>query len=360
MDATISHLLQAARSIEEHYPACLTEAERVALTASCRDADPIPKVPNAGDVIQLDDGTRVQVMHNGVKVLAGSYYGEWSIDLIRRCRGHHEPQEEISFHEVMRHIKPNATMLEIGAYWSYYSLWFLLNAPGRRAIAIEPNPHCLEVGRRNAALNHLEIEFLQGFVGGTGPEVAPFHVGGGEILPLQRIDVSQLLAKRGVTYLDILHCDAQGCELDLLVNCAPLLQRQRIGFVVLSTHILPELWDPLLHQRCLQLVKDLGGTILAEHDVHESFSADGLVVAYFGADPIDWAPVSHTFNRYSTSFFRNPLYDLALDRARVRKLEVSERALQDALAAERAVGGRRLAALSGFVRTLLGRSFGRS
>jgi hypothetical protein len=60
------------------------------------------------------------------------------------------------------------------------------------------------------------------------------------------------------------------------------------------------------------MLRDFGGTILAEHDVHESFSGDGLIAAYFGAEPIEWSepPISRT--RYSTSLFRNPIYDLVL------------------------------------------------
>jgi hypothetical protein len=61
--------------------------------------------------------------------------------------------------------------------------------------------------------------------------------------------------------------------------------------------------------------------VLAEHDVHESFSGDGQIVAFFGARPIDWKPVTISYNRYSNSFFRNPLYDLSLERADKRELK---------------------------------------
>ena len=336
MAPPMQELLERVSRLEETVPACMTETERIELTANCRDADAIPKVPNAGEVITLSDGTAIQIMHNGIKVLAGGYYGAWSIELIRRCRGHHEPQEELSFHRLLPHVKEDATMLEIGAYWSYYSMWFLFKHPKRRAIAIEPSHHCMEIGRRNAEINGCSIEFVHGFIGGDGPEVAPFDVGGEEIHMLRRIDVPTLLRERKVTYLDILHCDGQGCELDLLISCADLLRAQRIGFVVLSTHLAPHLPDPLLHQQCLEVVRGLGGTVLAEHDVHESFSADGHILAYFGSEPIDWKPLQHGRNRYATSFFRNPLYDLALERKRVLTLEQAEKRLQEQLELEKA------------------------
>jgi hypothetical protein len=51
--------------------------------------------------------------------------------------------------------------------------------------------------------------------------------------------------------------------------------------------------------------------ILAEHDVHESFSGDGLIAVYFGAEPLAWNAPKLSFNRYSNGTFRNPIYDLA-------------------------------------------------
>ena len=58
------------------------------------------------------------------------------------------------------------------------------------------------------------------------------------------------------------------------------------------------------------MLKDFGGTILVEHDVHESFSGDGLIAACFGKEPTNWKEPPISLNRYSTSLFRNPLYDL--------------------------------------------------
>jgi hypothetical protein len=73
----------------------------------------------------LPDETRVQVMHNGIRVLADGYYGEWMTRLIELCSGCHEPQEERVFHEVMARIPAVATMIELGGFWAFYSLWFL-------------------------------------------------------------------------------------------------------------------------------------------------------------------------------------------------------------------------------------------
>src|SRR5271167_3344686 len=98
-----------SRSIES-LPISADEKRRVAMTASCRDADYIPKVDGGGNVV--DAGSyRYQVMHNGVRVLEDCYYGRWMTELIRLLRGHHEPQEEKIFYELLRHIPPGSTMV---------------------------------------------------------------------------------------------------------------------------------------------------------------------------------------------------------------------------------------------------------
>jgi FkbM family methyltransferase len=280
------------------------------MTIGCRDSDAIPKVANAGEIL-TENGRDIQVMHNGVRVLAGGYHGDWMAEIIRRLRGHHEPQEELVFHEVLKHVPAEATMIELGGFWSYYSLWFLSHAPAlRRSIVVEPDPNNMEVGRTNAALNDRTIEFLQGFVGAASTGPGPFMTEtAGQVL-IPQIAVPDLMADRRISHLDILHCDTQGAETDVIRSCEKLLREHRIRFIIVSTHAHQISQDPLTHQRCLEMLRQFGGQILAEHDVHESFSGDGLIAAYFGAEPLDWPRLPLSYNRYSTSLFPNPLYDL--------------------------------------------------
>src|SRR5690349_9262709 len=95
---------------------------RIEMTVGCRDSDPIPKVPDAGE-IRMENGQQVQIMHNGIRVISGGYHGEWMSEIISRLAGHHEPQEELVFHEILKHVGTKATMVELGGFWSYYSLW---------------------------------------------------------------------------------------------------------------------------------------------------------------------------------------------------------------------------------------------
>jgi FkbM family methyltransferase len=292
-------------------PAVLVDNQKRAdMTASCRDCDAIPKVRNAGRVV-LEDGERVQIMHNGIRVAAHAYYGEWMTDIIFRLRGHHEPQEEIVFYEVMKHIGPNATMLELGGFWSYYSLWFLAGSDRRRSIVLEPDPSHLKIGKRNAELNGRTIEFVQASVGEYSVPARPFRTeSSGEIL-LRQVNVPDLLEEKGVSYLDILHSDVQGAETGIIASGEHLLRSHKIGFYIVSTHSHHISGDVLTHQKCLAMMQEFGGRILIEHDVQESFSGDGLIVAYFGQGSIEWNQPRISFNRYSTSLFRNPIYDYA-------------------------------------------------
>jgi len=275
------------------------------MAARCHDCDDIPKVAGAGEVTNRPDGTPVQMMHNGLVLLADRYCGSWMTDLIRLCHGHHEPQEERVFYEVTGRLPENATMIELGAWWAYYSLWFLQGKPQRRCIAVEPDAMNLEVGRANARLNGLAPVFVQAYVGEASPLVA---APGPAAVP--HVTVEEIMEEHGIDSLDLLHCDAQGAEVEVLRQCAPLIRAGRVRTLFLSTHHHLISHDPLTHQRCLSLVQSMGGNVLAEHDVQESFSGDGFIAGRFGDAAAEWPKVPLTYNRASTSLFRHPLYDL--------------------------------------------------
>ena len=287
-----------------------TIEERIAMGAQCRDCDPVPKVAEAGMVFHHASGQRVQIMHNGLRVVADGYGGPWTTDLIRLCQGHHEPQEERIFHEVLAHLPDSARMIELGGYWSYYSLWFLQDRPDRRAAVLEPEPHHLQIGRTNAALNNLRPDFYHGFAGKTYARSAPFRGETSGDMVLRRYSVESLMAKQRWRRLDLLHCDIQGAELEVLESCRDMFLQRRIDWVFVSTHTHLISGDPLTHQRCLDLLRGCGAIIEAEHDVHESYSGDGLIVARFCPAPRGWASVPISHNRHGRSLFRSLAYDL--------------------------------------------------
>lgn len=275
-------------------------AGRISQTIACTDADHLPRVDRAGDTIDID-GESVQVMHNGVVVTEGGYYGPLSSEVIRCLRGVHEPQEEVAFDAVVRRIAATApadrepTMIELGSYWAYYSLWFLDSFPHGRSICLEPDPRNLEVGQRNFELNGRTGTFINGAIGdGTGAPMSFRPDDGSPAFDLPTYDLRALLALVGTTAVDLLLADIQGGELPLLMHSIDLLRSGVVRFMVVSTHDLAITGSAMTHQHVLELLIEAGAHIVCEHTISESVSGDGLIVAAFHADDRDLVvDVSH-------------------------------------------------------------------
>jgi FkbM family methyltransferase len=284
---------------------------RIEMTCSCKDSDQIPKVTGAGCITPINAIEAYQLMHNGLRVKARGYHDAWMEEIIKRLKGHHEPQEELVFHEALKRLKPEATMIELGSFWSYYSLWFLKEAPAqRRAICLEPDENHLAVGKFNAILNDLHPQFLLGFAGNSNGKLVNFEAENGETLQRRGYRIDEIMNEGGIEYLDILHCDTQGAELEVLLNCKDLIKANKIRFIIISTHSYEITGDPLMHQKCLELLEQYGASIIAEHDVHESFSGDGLIAASF-ADIDKHFTVKISHNRQNNSLFPSPAFHLA-------------------------------------------------
>src|SRR5947207_2242757 len=69
---------------------------RIATVLACPDNARIPRHPQAGEVV---DGALI--MHNGIKVDPLCYYGGGMLEMLRRNKGVHEPQEEVAFAEIL-------------------------------------------------------------------------------------------------------------------------------------------------------------------------------------------------------------------------------------------------------------------
>lgn len=296
-------------------PLSAEEQRRVDLGAGIRDADPIPKVPHAGETTERR-GHRVQIMHNGVVVKEGGYYGAWMTELIRRLRGHHEPQEEAVFHAIVQRLagesrQQPAAMVELGAFWAYYSLWFRQVLPGARTVMVEPDPRNLDVGRLNFLLNDADGEFVRAAVGAPhGAEDWFTCESDGRRRRMRLVTLPGLLEERELDRVDLVLCDAQGGELQLLRHAEDVLRAGRVRFLVISTHHHSICGDPLIHQRCLALLRGLGAHVIAEHSVSESCTGDGLIAV--SMDPRDGdLHVPVTIVRARDSLFGELEHDLA-------------------------------------------------
>jgi len=194
---------------------------RMTTTLSCPDSDEIPKVDGAGEVRE-HDGQRVQIMHNGLLVEEGGYYGAWMAETIRALRGHHEPQEELVFDRIVRRLREDGgspVMIEFGSFWTYYGLWFCQALPASRVVAVEPDPAWLEVGRRNAVLNGFtdRVDFVRAAIGAEPGAMLAFRAeSDGQFHDVVQHDLASLMAAAELDRVDLILADVQGAETVLL------------------------------------------------------------------------------------------------------------------------------------------------
>jgi methyltransferase, FkbM family len=277
--------------------------KRLEMTVECRDCDYIDKVAGAGEVFD-DRGLRYQLMHNGVRVLAGLYCGYWTAEIIRRLKGHHEPQEEKVFHEILKHINAGSTMIELGSFWAYYSLWFQKAIPNARLYLIEPDPNSLGVGQYNFVLNSAKGKFYQYSVGERPLASVPFRCESDIIMrDVEQVSVDSFVEREQIERIELLLCDIQGAELEMLKGAQATIKSGKLRFLVLSTHHQHHSGDPLTHEKCLQFVREHNGHVLACHDVSQSYSGDGLIVASFDERDKTIPEVSISMNRPENSLF---------------------------------------------------------
>jgi hypothetical protein len=166
--------------------------------------------------------------------------------------------------QVLEGLAPGAVMVECGAYWGFYSMWFCKVVPEGTAHLIEPEPDNLSFGRRNFELNGLRGTFHQAFVG------AESHCRQGGV---ETVCLDEFMSKERIQRIDLLHADIQGYELDLLRGAARSLARGAVLFLFISTH------SEELHAGCRELLQDAGYDSFVSIPPSQSFSVDGVLVA---------------------------------------------------------------------------------
>jgi FkbM family methyltransferase len=256
--------------------------KRIELAVNCHDCDDIPKIEDAGQT--CSGGGEYQLMHNGLKILTGQYHGEWMTEIIRRTRGHHEPQEEKAFYTVLKSLSPGSVMVELGSYWSYYSMWFQKELGSTVNYMIEPNVEKLTTGQRNFKLNGMEGTFLNAFVGLTKQKNSIFTDWDGTQTETPQISIDEFVREYDIHHIDLLHADIQGSEYDMLRGGKAAIADKRIKYFFISTH-------GYQHEKCLAFLARYGYQVICSHTIAESYSGDGLIVAraekYDGVQFID-------------------------------------------------------------------------
>jgi len=200
-------------------------------------------------------------MHNGVKVCANGYYGSGILNMLIENRGVHEPQEERAFEEIINLLPESCTMLELGAYWGFYSLSLLQARPQAKCHLVEPEIYNITSGQINFELNSRKGNFLNAKVDEHQSE------------KLNTISVDSYCESNSIKHLNILHSDIQGFEFSMLKGADRMLSKNCVDYLFISTH------SNELHEACtLQLLKK-DYCILASANLDETFSCDGLIVA---------------------------------------------------------------------------------
>lgn len=246
---------------------------RVLTTIYCDDCDYLPKVEHAGAIL-FDEtfNTEYQLMHNGLKIGKDCYYGTWMTTLIKLLNGHHEPQEEKLFHEVLKCLPSNPVMLELGSYWGYYSMWLKKEIPNAVTYLIEPDPKNISIGQNNFNLNNLSGIFEHAMIDSKSSDAQTFIDWDYNKHTIKAVSVDDFATLHNIKFIDILHSDIQGAEIAMLEGCCKLMSEKRIGYYFISTH-------RGAHKKCLNILKNYNLEILVSITRKESFSADGLIVA---------------------------------------------------------------------------------
>jgi len=223
-----------------------------------QDNQDIPRAEQAGQIIN-----EYLYMHNGIRIDPLSYYNYPMLKMLIDNQGVHEPQEEKVFQEVLDSLssKEEKTMLELGSYWSFYSIWFSKMFPNSNCFMVEPNRRNLMYGKRNFKLNKLKGTFIHS---GISKSVNTSE---------NSTTVDEICKKHGIKFLDILHSDIQGYELEMLQGSQHMFSENKVGYVFISTH------SNDLHQDCKKLLEDkYQFTTVASANLDETYSWDGVLV----------------------------------------------------------------------------------
>ncbi len=236
-------------------------AQRLQIAKQCRENDCLFYGEDAG---RLHDGCIC--MHNGLLVEAGGYYGPAANMLLAGNRGVHEPQEEYLFREVLDQLPAGSTMLELGAYWGFYSMWFKRDVPDSRCYLVEAETDNLAVGIRNFQRNQLQPD------GTLLARIAKSNGGIAEAIPNMTVDA--ILKHFALGHLTLLHADIQGYEYEMLLGAKKALAEKEIDIMFISTHSMK------VHYQCKAHLEGAGYLVPWSIDLIDSYSFDGLLVAH--------------------------------------------------------------------------------
>jgi FkbM family methyltransferase len=203
------------------------------------------------------------LMHNGLIIDPLSYYGLPMLEALFKNKGVHEPQEEYAFQEVLKEIPDSGVMIELGSYWSFYSMWFNLKIKNPTNYMIEPEN--VDSGIKNFTLNKMKGDFTKAYISDCSVKTKDE----GET---PTICIDDFIKEKNIEFVDILHSDIQGYEFLMLKGAEETLDKKNVGYIFVSTH------SQDLHFKCMDYLKLKGYILVCSSDLDESYSWDGLLV----------------------------------------------------------------------------------
>lgn len=143
-------------------------------------------------------------------------------------------------------------------------MWLKRARPLAELHLVEPEPANADVGRANLALNGFEGRYSEAFVGAGA------------------FQVDDWLEQNALARLNVLHCDIQGYEIEMLQGAARALAGKQVDYWFISTH------SQAIHAQAMAVLTDAGYRVEVSADFeHQTTSFDGFML---GVHP-DLAPV---------------------------------------------------------------------
>lgn len=179
-------------------------------------------------------------------IIGGALRGRWWLPasrgkVLRILNGTYEREQTRLFQE---HIRPGATVLDVGAHVGYYTLLSaVLAGPRGRVHAFEPNPQNAAFLRRHVRLNRLgNVTVEQAAVSdragtarfdfGTGSGTG--HLADAGALEVRTVRLDDYCAQHGLAPT-VVKIDVEGAEMSVLAGGRETLARHR-PVIFLSTH----------------------------------------------------------------------------------------------------------------------------
>jgi FkbM family methyltransferase len=226
-------------------------------------------------VFYLWDGTRCRA----------DWVGEDLIEYIMMVRGMNDPLETRAYLDILaKLVDEPIIVLEAGAGGGQFSLHALRYHPNARAVLVEAHPRHYMVTCDHMRLNNVtdRSEVIYAAVAAEEGKLIRFRsdAGYGSFVDpagdiwVPTVSVASLMRDLEISYLDILHMDVQGAEIDVLQGAKQWLAKFRIGYLFIGTH------TEQLHEECKQILNTHGYVLVIDvSPANSAIGNDGFILA---------------------------------------------------------------------------------